>query len=141
TPQVTVDKGPALGMLGAVQEPMKIRVMGRHDSVLLAGFTFSLLVVFQRSLQYLFNVAGDIERTYGVALIPALLILTVMFVFHVNASRREMRIEATTAAREAELARARTRELEQLMMFGQALTRALTSEGLHEAIGRHLPAF
>jgi diguanylate cyclase (GGDEF)-like protein len=120
---------------------MKIRVAGRHDSLLLAGFTFSLLVVFQRSFQYLFNVAGDIERTYGVALIPALLILTVMFVFHMSANRREMRIEAMTAAREADLARARTRELEQLMIFGQALSRALTIEALHEVIWRHLPAF
>jgi diguanylate cyclase (GGDEF)-like protein len=120
---------------------MKIRVTGRHDSVLLAGFTFSLLVVFQRSLQFLFNVAGDIEKTYGVALIPALLILSVMLVFHVNANRREMKVEAITAAREAELARARTRELEQLMIFGQALSRALTMEAVHEVIWRHLPPF
>jgi diguanylate cyclase (GGDEF)-like protein len=120
---------------------MKIRVTGRHDSLLLAGLTFSLLVVFQRSLQYLFNVAGDIEKTYGVALIPALLILSVMFVFHVNANRREMKVEAITAAREAELARARTRELEQLMIFGQALSRALTMDAVHEVIWRHLPPF
>jgi diguanylate cyclase (GGDEF)-like protein len=118
---------------------MKIRVAGRHDSILLAGFAFSLLVIFQRSLQYLFSVAGDIEKTYGVALIPALMILSVMFIFHVNANRREMRVEATTAAREAELARARTRELEQLMIFGQSLSRALTMEAVHEVIWRHLP--
>jgi diguanylate cyclase (GGDEF)-like protein len=119
---------------------MKLRVAGRHDSLLLAGFTFALLVVFQRSLQFLFSVASDIERTYGVALIPALLILTVMFVFHMHANRREMRAEAMTASKEAELARARTRDLEQLMTFGQALSRTLTVDALHEAIWRHLPA-
>jgi diguanylate cyclase (GGDEF)-like protein len=119
---------------------MKFRITGRHDSLLLAGFTFALLVVFQRSLQFLFHVAGDVERTYGVALIPALLILTVMFVFHTNANRREMRMEAETAGREAVLARARTRELEQLMALGQALSRVLTNDALHEAIWRHLPA-
>jgi len=118
---------------------MKIRITGRHDSLLLAGFTFALLVIFQRSLQYLFVVANDIERSYGVALIPALLILSVMFVFHMHANRREMHAEATTAAREAELARARTRELEHLMTFGQALSRALTLDAVHEAIWRHLP--
>jgi diguanylate cyclase (GGDEF)-like protein len=85
------------------------------------------------------TVANDVERTYGVALIPALLILTVMFVFHLQANRREMRVEAATAAREAETARARTRELEQLMAFGQTLSRALTNDALHEAIWRHLP--
>jgi diguanylate cyclase (GGDEF)-like protein len=119
---------------------IKFRVAGRHDPLLLAGFTFALLVVFQRSLQYLFNVANDIERTYGVALIPALLILTVMFVFHMHSNRREMRAEAATAGREAELARARTRELEHMMAFGQALSRALTVDALHEAIWRHLPS-
>src|SRR5215471_9446137 len=118
---------------------MKIRVSGRHDPVLLAGFTLALLIVFQRSLQYLLAVASDIERTYGVALIPALLILSVMFVFHLHANRREMRLEAVTAAREAELARARARELERLMAFGQALSRALSIDAVHEAVWRYLP--
>src|SRR5258708_10117117 len=63
-----------------------------------------------------------------------------MFVFHMHANRREMRAEAATAGREAALARARTRELEHLMAFGQALSRALSVDALHEAIWRHLPA-
>ncbi|HYT68147.1 MAG TPA: hypothetical protein VEL51_17090 [Vicinamibacterales bacterium] len=48
---------------------MNFRIARQHDSLLLAGFTFALLVIFQRSVQYLFSVANDIERTYGVALI------------------------------------------------------------------------
>src|SRR3954468_20440569 len=92
---------------------MTFKIAGRHDSLLLAGFTFALLVIFQRSLQYLFSVANDIERTYGVALIPALLILSVMFVFHMHSNRREMRAEALSSAKQAELAEARTQELEQ----------------------------
>jgi diguanylate cyclase (GGDEF)-like protein len=126
-------------MLSHNRRPMKLRIAGRHDSLLLAGFAFALLVVFQRSVQYLFSVANDVEKTYGVALIPALLILTIMFVFHLYANRREVKAEAATAAREAEMARARTRELEQLMTFGQALSRALTMEAIDEAIWRHLP--
>ena len=119
---------------------MRFRVSGRHDALLLGGLTFALLVVFQRSVQFLYQVAHDVERIYGVALIPALLILSVMFVFHMNAKRREMRAEAEIAAREAVLARARTRELETLMAFGQALSRSLTVDALHEAVWRHLPA-
>src|SRR5262245_31072657 len=118
---------------------MKLRIAGRHDSLLLAGFTFALMLVFQRSLQHLLSVAGDIEKTYGVALIPALLVLSLMFIFHLFAIRREMRAEAQTSAREAELARARTHELEQLMAFGQALGRALTLDSIHEAVWLHLP--
>lgn len=118
---------------------MAFRVTGRHDSLLLAGLAFALLVIFQRSLQYLLDIAGDIERAYGVALVPALLILTVMLVFHLQANRREMRAEAAAAATEVALARARARELEQLMAFGQALSRTLTLDALHEAIWAHMP--
>jgi len=118
---------------------MRLRIAGRHDYLLLAGFAFAILLVFQRSVQHLLDVARDIEKTYGVALVPALLILSIMFVFHLHANRREMRAEAATAAREAELARARTRELEQLMAFGQALSRALSLDAVHEAVWRHLP--
>jgi diguanylate cyclase (GGDEF)-like protein len=118
---------------------MRFRVSGRHDSLLLAGFAFALLLVFQRSLQYLLNIATDIEHTYGVALVPALLVLSVMFVFHLHANRREMRAEAAAAAAEARLARAQAAELTELMTFGQALSRALTVDALHEAVWRHLP--
>lgn len=118
---------------------MKIRMAGRHDSLLLAGLAFALLLLFERSLQHLLSIATDIERSSGVALIPALLILSIMFAFHLHGSRRETQLEAATAAREAELARARTRELEQLMAFGQALGRALSFDALHEAVWRHLP--
>jgi diguanylate cyclase (GGDEF)-like protein len=118
---------------------MRFRVTGRHDSLLLAGLAFALLLVFQRSLQYLLDIATDIEHTYGVALVPALLILTVMFVFHLQANRREARAEAAAAATEAALANAKANELEQLMAFGQALSRTLTTEALQETIWRHLP--
>lgn len=132
--------GLGFGTVPALESAMRFRVSGRHDSLLLAGFTLALLVIFQRSFQFFFQVANDIERSYGVALVPALLILSVMFVFHLTAHRREMRADAAAAAREAEVARARTRELEHLMAFGQTLSRALTIDALHEAIWRHLPA-
>jgi diguanylate cyclase (GGDEF)-like protein len=119
---------------------MKFRVAGRHDSLLVAGFAFALLVIFQRSFQFLIGMANQVERTYGVALIPALLILCVMLIFHADAKRREMRIEAANASRETARAQATTRELEHLMAFGQTLSRALTVDALHEAIWRHLPA-
>jgi diguanylate cyclase (GGDEF)-like protein len=119
---------------------MALRISGRHDSLLLGGFAFALLMIFQRTIQQGLEVARDIERIYGVALVPALLVLTVMFVFHQTAKRREGKAEAASAAHEAMLARARTQELEQLMLFGQALAQALNTETLREAVWRHLPA-
>jgi len=116
-----------------------MRVIGRNDPVLFAGLTLALLVVFQRPIQRLLDVAREVEQTYGVALMPALLILTVMFVFHQYAKRREMKADASAAALEAVLARARAEEMEQLMHFGQALARSLSTEAVREAVLRHLP--
>jgi diguanylate cyclase (GGDEF)-like protein len=118
---------------------MRFRVSGRHDSLLLAGLTFALLVIFQPSIQYGLEVAREIERHYGVALVPALVILSVMFIFHQQANRREMKTEAGRVATEASLARARAEELEHLMLFGQALARALSIDGVRETAWLHLP--
>jgi diguanylate cyclase (GGDEF)-like protein len=118
---------------------MRLRVIGRQDPFLFAGLVFALIVVFQRSIFNIFDAATDVERIYGVSLRPALLILTVMFVFHQYARRREMKAEAAAAATEARLARARTEELEHLMVFGQALARALSTDAVREAVVRHLP--
>jgi diguanylate cyclase (GGDEF)-like protein len=119
---------------------MRMRVIGRQDPFLFAGLVFALVVVFQRSLLNIFDAASDVEQTYGVALRPALLILTVMFVFHQYARRREMKAETAAAATEARLATARAEDLERLMVFGQALSRALTIDSVREAVLRHLPA-
>lgn len=118
---------------------MRLQVFGRHDSLLFGGLTFALLVVFQPSVQYGLEIARDIERHYGVALVPALLILSVMFIFHQHANRREMQAEADRAALEANLARARAEELEHLMQFGQALARVLAMDGIRETAWQHLP--
>ena len=122
-----------------MNRPMRLRVLGRHDSMLLAGLAFALLVVFQPPIQYGLEVAREIERHYGVALVPALVILSVMFIFHQQANRREIRAEAAASAHEASLARARAAELEHLMLFGQALARALSVDGVRETAWLHLP--
>ena len=119
---------------------MRLHLIGRHDSLLIAGFMFALLVIFQTPIQHALELARGIERTYGVALTPALLILSVMFVFHQHGKRREMKAAAAAAGVEASLARARANELEQLMLFGQTLARALTTDSLREAVWRYLPS-
>lgn len=108
--------------------------------MLFAGLTLALLVVFQRSFQSGLNIAREVEQTYGVALTPALLILSVMLVFHQQAKRRELKLEAAAALLKVTLAQARARELEELMHFGRALARALSLDALREAVWLHLPA-
>jgi diguanylate cyclase (GGDEF)-like protein len=118
---------------------MRLRITGRHDPLLLAGFAFALLVIFQPSVQLGLDFARDIEKHYGVALVPALMLLSVMFIFHQHAARREMKAEAAAAASEAALARARAQELEHLMLFGQALTRARSIDAIRETAWLHMP--
>jgi diguanylate cyclase (GGDEF)-like protein len=118
---------------------MRLHITGRHDPLLLAGLAFALLVIFQPSIQVGLDAARQIERHYGVALIPALMLLSVMFIFHQHAARREMKAEAAAAATEAALARARAAELEHLMQFGQALTRARSVEAIRETAWLHMP--
>jgi len=118
---------------------MRLRITGRHDPLLLAGFAFALLVIFQPSVQLGLDFARDIEKHYGVALVPALMLLSVMFIFHQHAARREMKAEAAAAASEAALARARAKELEHLMLFGQALTRARSIDAIRETAWLHMP--
>lgn len=120
---------------------LPLRLAGRHDGLLLAAFAFALLVVFERSIRYVLEIAREVESSHGVALMPALLILSVVFVFHQHVKRHESKVEAVTAAAEARQARERSQELEQLVVFGQALARALTIDELREVLWRHLPRF
>lgn len=116
-----------------------MRLLDRQDTVLLVGLTTALIVVFAKPIRYLLDGAREVEDTYGLALVPALIILTVVFLFHQQAKRQEMNAQAATSAAEARQERERAEELEQLVVFGQALARALDMDALREALRRHLP--
>lgn len=120
---------------------LPLRLVGRHDGLLLAGFAFAVLIVFERSIRYVLEIAREVEASRGIALMPALLILSVVFIFHQHVKRHESKTEAAAAAAEARQARERSRELEQLVVFGQTLARALTMDELREVLWRHLPRF
>lgn len=113
----------------------------RHDGPLAAGLVAGTVVVFQQPLRYLLNVANQVEQRYNVDLIPALVVLSVVFVFHTYRKRQEMRAEALASAAQAEAERARAQELEQLVTLGRGLANALDFAALRHAIWRHLPDF
>ena len=102
-----------------------MKFIPRQDRVLLVGLAATLLVVFARPIRYLLDLAYQVEQTSGLALIPGLIILTVVFLFHQQAKRQETK--ARTAALEADAFQAQLRagEMERLVMFGQALGRSL----------------
>jgi diguanylate cyclase (GGDEF)-like protein len=116
-----------------------MRLVGRHDLVLLGGLAVALFVVFAEPLEQLFDLIREIEAASGLRLLPALVILMGVFVFHQLRKRHEMRAEALAAAAEARQATELAAETERLVAFGQTLARSLNEDSIQAAATAHLP--
>lgn len=117
-----------------------MRLVGRHDFFLLGGLVLAVLVAFLRPISPLVDDVRDIERDSGLQLVPALLILAGVFVYHQLRKRLEVRAQAVAAEREARQAHARANEMERLVSFGHALAEALDADAIRSAVLEHLPA-
>jgi diguanylate cyclase (GGDEF)-like protein len=120
---------------------MSLRLTDRRDRLLLAGLAIALITAFDRTINYLLQLASEVEASYGVRLVPALVVLTVIFILHQHTKRQEMRAEAARVAREAQIAHERAQELEGLATFGQGLAGALTLDAVRAVLWRYVPAF
>jgi diguanylate cyclase (GGDEF)-like protein len=120
---------------------MVMRMSGPRDGLLLAGFAVALLTVFDRTIGQLLEIASQVESSYGVRLLPALVVLAAIFVIHLYAKRQESRAEAEAAALTARSAEERLRELERLHSFGRQLAGSLSLDAIQGTLWRYLPAF
>jgi diguanylate cyclase (GGDEF)-like protein len=109
-----------------------MRIFGRNDSFLLGGFAIAAWVVSSRQLGTLLDRAREIDHSRGLQLVPALVILAVVFVIHQFRKREEMRAQANAAT-------SRVAEMERLVQFGQALAHALDGDSIRAAATEHLP--
>jgi diguanylate cyclase (GGDEF)-like protein len=116
-----------------------MNLVARQDRMLVAGLAVALIVVFARPLGYLLDVATDVERSSGLALIEALIILTVVFVLHQQGKRQEAKAAAAAAQAVASQAEDRANELERLVDFGHSLGRSLDFESIREVVLEQLP--
>jgi diguanylate cyclase (GGDEF)-like protein len=116
-----------------------MRLFSRRDRLLLIGLTGAVSVIFARRLSRLLDVARQDEQGYGLALIPGLIILTVVFLMHQLAKRQEIKAEAAAAASAAREAEARARNLEMLVNFGQSLAHSLDLDSIHDVLLQHMP--
>jgi len=107
--------------------------------MLLLGLVLALLVIFARPIRYLLDLARDVETSFGLALIPALIILTGVFLLHEQSKRQEAKARAAAAEASAQQSEARAMELERLLNFGQALGRSLDTETIRDVVLQHLP--
>jgi diguanylate cyclase (GGDEF)-like protein len=114
-------------------------LIDRQDRLLVAGLLAALIVVFARPIGYLLDLAREVEQSSGLALMPALLILTVVFLFHQQGKRQEAKAQATAAEADVMQARARATEMERLLTFGQALGRALDVDEIRDVVVQHMP--
>ncbi len=71
-----------------------MNLMARQDRVLLGGLAVALFVVFARPIRYLLDLARAVEESSGLALVPALIILTAVFLFHQQGKRHEAKARA-----------------------------------------------
>jgi diguanylate cyclase (GGDEF)-like protein len=119
-----------------------MRLVGRNDAVLMVGLTVALFVVFSGPMARLLDYVREVERTHGLQLLPALVILATLFSFHQLFKRQEIRAESLSVARSAKEATERAAELSRLVAFGHALARTMDSQShdsIRAAMGSHIP--
>ena len=116
-----------------------MRLISRNDVFLLGGLGVALFVLFSGALGHILDFAHQVDQSHGVRLLPALVILAAVFVFHQQRKRHEAWAEAAAAATDARHADARVTEMERLVAFGQTLARALDFESIRDAAAEHLP--
>lgn len=117
-----------------------MRLFGRQDLLLLGGLAAALAIIFADPISRALDLARDIERSFGLALLPGLVLLTAVYIVHQLRKRHE--VQARAAAAEAARAEAERRagDLERLVAFGHALARSLDHDAIRAAIAHHLPA-
>ena len=116
-----------------------MRLIGRNDLFLLLGLTVALFAIFSRPLARGLEFMNQIDQSQGLLLLPGLIILTVVYIFHQQRKRHEMRAETLSAAADARQATARATEMERLVSFGQSLARSLDYESIRGAATEHFP--
>lgn len=116
-----------------------MRPFGSQDALLIAGLAAALLIAFSAPISRVLDVAREGERASGLALIPALLLLSGVYIVHHLRKRHEARsLTAEAAAARAETAK-RAEELDRLVSFGRALARSLDPDAIRSAVAQHLP--
>jgi diguanylate cyclase (GGDEF)-like protein len=118
-----------------------MRLITRGDTSLAVTLIVGTLIAFQRPLRSWLDFVHEIEQRYHIDLLPALTLLTVVFVFHQYAKRLQAKADLAALAREMSHTRTRTEELERLLHLGQALANALDRHALEQALWRALPSF
>ena len=105
-----------------------MRRFNRNDVTMLVGVVVALLVMFQRPIQYSIRIGRDLEDRYGLAFLPGLAVLCVVFSGHYFLT------QLNRAAK-----RRRSDQTSRLVTLGQALARATSMNTLRNRLRQYLP--
>jgi diguanylate cyclase (GGDEF)-like protein len=111
-------------------------LISRNDVFLLLGLSVALFTIFSRPLARVLDYAREIDQSWGLQLVPGLVILAVVLMFHQVRKRHQMRVQALASAATAQLA---TERVERLVIFGQALGESLDHGTIGAVAAQHLP--
>ena len=100
----------------------------KHDIVLLFGLALTLVVMFQEPLRDLLSAGQELQDRFGLALVPGLAVLCIVFLGHHALGRVRKASEKKQAI-----------EIERFIRLSQALNHATTVEQLRELLNYHLP--
>ena len=117
-----------------------MKIFGRQDLLPLAGLAAAILILFSAPLSRVLSYARQVEEESGLSLVPALVLLAVIFGYHELRKRHHAHTEARVGEAQRHESERRAEELERLVAFGQALGRALDFDSIRVAVGQHLPA-
>src|SRR5947207_13462006 len=95
-----------------------MRLLDRNDTSLAVALVAGSLVIFQKPLRMLIDVAHDVELRYNIDLLPGLVVLVGAFAFHEYRKRQQARAAADHAAAAAAQERRRPAEPERLGVCG-----------------------
>ncbi len=73
---------PASMRGGVHAERSRVRLITRSDTSLVFALICGAIVVFRRPLHFFLDLARDLEVRYQVDLLPALIIMSGVFIFH-----------------------------------------------------------
>jgi diguanylate cyclase (GGDEF)-like protein len=116
-----------------------VRLITRDDTSLTVALIAATIILFRQPLRYGLDIVQDIEGRYQLDLLPALLLLVIVFSFHQYRKWTMARAEARAAAADAAQARNQSLRMQQLMAFSRALSNALDRVSLQQVLWQHVP--
>jgi diguanylate cyclase (GGDEF)-like protein len=117
-----------------------MKTPGRQDLLPLVGLAVAMIVLFSPPLTRVFSMARAWENQIGLAIVPALVLVAVSAGYYLLNRRHVAQLTDTVAEIRRHEGERRAEEIEHLVAYGQALSRASDFESIRVTIAQYLPA-